>query len=92
MSVNSIENRARSLELQAAALRASEEKVTVELSLPLAWWLRDMVGLGSSLDLLLGIPLDPDLYSLNDALGTRTIDGSVSVSAWSATKVRKVST
>ena len=87
---NFIEERARALEVEAAALRASQRKVTVELSLPIAWLLRDMIGL-HGLGNKVGVSTQADLDALNKAVGYRAESSSPPhVSHWSGRQSGKV--
>lgn len=75
------------LRQSAAALEASPDTVTVELSLPVAWLLRDMIGIGqlAARARVYGpateVPMVGDLSRLNRVLGPR-IEREPHVSGW----------
>lgn len=87
--MNYLETRARKLEVEAAALRAAQETVTVELSKPVAWLLRDLIGMGVGLQL--SIPMREDLLRLNKVLGARADLGArAHVSHWSSAAAQEM--
>jgi hypothetical protein len=84
---------AQKFRAQAAALEAAQTTVPVQLSLPLVWLIRDMVGMErlSERSSLVGgygaVGFRADLERLNAALGYRE-DKEIAV--WSAAASRKV--
>lgn len=80
--------RIRKLENAAAALAAIDDTVTVQISVPLAWLIRDWIGFGQFHRELPDVPQNkpgfmPDMERLNDVLGYRPAEDNPSVQRWS---------
>lgn len=76
------------LEDQVEALKVADELVTVRLSRPLAWLVRDLIGLcnfGRRIGGLTGAQLEfrQDMLRLNEALGCRDTSNRPTVMRWS---------
>ncbi len=77
------------LRCEAAMLEAADQTVTVELSLPAAWLLRDMIGI-HGLGNKTGAPLMDDMLRINEAVGHRDLSTEPSVARWSALETAKL--
>jgi hypothetical protein len=79
--------KAYKLRCKADAIERQDDTVTVELSVPVAWLLRDLLGF-CILDEI-GVRTTPDMIRLNDQLGYRDTDHP-HVSGWSKTKIEEL--
>lgn len=78
--------RAYDLRCEAEAIAQQDDLVTVQLSKPVAWVVRDLLGLT---ELIPAVRVKPDMLRLNAVLGIRDDDGP-HVSGWSKKFVRRL--
>lgn len=88
--------RAYDMRCQAEAVERQTETVTVQLSVPVAWFFRDLLGLDGGISGTLGIGTMQDMKNLNAALGEyrswRPPNGlpEPHVSGWSEKMVKQI--